>query len=170
GALYSNFSGKEDLFLSLFERSAQADVRDYSEIFATQAAPEQKTRAVADLWMQILRERPHYFPLVIEFWAYAMREPRLRESLAARFTTLRSASTRLIMEGAEQRGIQISEQSAERLSTVITSLGNGLALQKLIDPQIVDDELYGDTLVLLFKALEALAIQHGAEQRSKGEE
>lgn len=159
GAMYSNFAGKEDLFLALFERSAEADVRDYSEIFATQASPEQKTRGVADLWMRILRERPDYFPLVIEFWAYAMREPRLREPLAARFATLRSASARMISEGAEQHGIEISQQSAERLGVVITSLGNGLALQKLLDPQIVDDELYGDALVLFFRALQALANQ-----------
>jgi len=152
GALYSNFSGKEDLFLAMFERSAQADVHDYAEIFTTQATPEEQTRAVADVWMRILRERPHYFPLVIEFWAYAMREPRLRDPLAERFRTLRAASARLVTQGAQRRGISLSPEFAERLGLLITALGNGLALEKLLDPDAIADEAYGDLLTLIFSA------------------
>jgi AcrR family transcriptional regulator len=157
GALYSNFTGKEDLFLALFERSTQADVHDYAEISTTQATPDEQTRAVADLWMQILRERPHYFPLVVEFWAYAMREPQLRERLAERFRTLRAGSTSLVAQGAERRGITLSPEFAQRLGLLITALGNGLALEKLLDPDAIADETYGDLLVLIFNALVALA-------------
>lgn len=157
GALYSNFSGKEDLFLALFERSARADVRDYSQVFAAGETPQEKGRAPADLWMRILRERPHYFPLVIEFWSYAMREPRLRGPLAERFRTLRGASTRLIAEGAQRRGIPLSPEFVERLGLLITALGNGLALEKLLDPDAIADETYGDLLMLIFGAFEELA-------------
>lgn len=159
GALYSNFLGKEDLFLAMFERSIQADVHDYAEIFTTQGTPEEKTRAVADLWMRILRERPHYFPLVIEFWSYAMREPQLREPLAERFRTLRAGGARLIGQGAERRGISLSPELAERLGLLITALGNGLALEKLLDPDGIADETYGDLLTLIFRALGELARQ-----------
>lgn len=157
GALYSNFAGKEDLFLALFERSAQADVHDYVEASTTRATPDEQTRAVADLWMQILRERPDYFPLVIEFWAYAMREPQLRVRLAERFRMLRAGSTSLVAQGAERRGITLSPEFAERLGLLITALGNGLALEKLIDPDSVPDETYGDLLVLIFNGLVTLA-------------
>jgi AcrR family transcriptional regulator len=157
GALYSNFVSKEDLFLALFERSAQADVHHYAEVSTTQATPDEQTRAVADLWMQILRERPDYFPLVIEFWAYAMREPQLRERLAERFRTLRTASTSLVAQGAQRRGIALSPEFAERLGLLTTALGNGLALEKLIDPDAVPDDAYGDLLVLIFNGLITLA-------------
>lgn len=157
GALYSNFSGKEDLFLAMFERSVQADMHDYTQIFTTQDTPEEKTRAVADLWMRILRERPHYFPLVIELWSYAMREPRLRGPLAERFRTLRAGSSRLIAQGAERRGIPLSPELAERLGLLITALGNGLALEKLLDPDGIADETYGDLLTLIFGALAEVA-------------
>jgi AcrR family transcriptional regulator len=163
GALYSNFAGKEDLFLALFERIAAGDVRQYSQAFTGGASAEEEIRGVADVWMQILRERPSYFPLVIEFWAYAIREPRLREPLAARFKAFDSVSAQLIREGARQRGIALSHESAERLGLVITSLGNGIALQKLLDPQAVPDELYGDMLALIFTALEALAERDARE-------
>lgn len=157
GALYSNFSGKEDLFLAMFERSAQADVEDYTELFTTQGTPEERVRAVADRWMGILRERPHYFPLVIEFWAYAIREPRLREPLAERFQTLRTGGARLIAQGAERHGIPLGPELAQRLGLLITALGNGLALEKLLDPNGIADETYGDLLTLIFRALGELA-------------
>jgi hypothetical protein len=38
----------------------------------------------------------------------------------------------------------------------INALGNGLALEKLADPEAVSDGLFGDMLVLIFQALEAL--------------
>jgi len=161
GALYSNFASKEELFLALFERSARSDVGEYSEVFESEGTPDGEARAVADLWMRILRERPHYFPLIVEFWAYAIREPQLREPLAVRFATLRAAAAHLIAEGAEHRGISMSEELAGRLGMVVTALGNGLALQKLIDPDAVPDDLYGDVLVLLFRALATLAGQSG---------
>lgn len=157
GALYSNFAGKEDLFLALFERSAQADVHDYAEVSTTQATPDEQTRAVADLWMRILRERPDYFPLVIEFWSYAMREPRLRGPLAERFRMLRAASSSMVAQGAQRRGITLSPELAQRLGLLTTALGNGLALEKLIDPDSVPDETYGDLLVLIFNGLVTLA-------------
>jgi hypothetical protein len=132
-------------------------VHDYAEASTTQATPDEQTRAVANLWMQILRERPDYFPLVIEFWAYATREPQLRERLAERFRTLRMASTSLVAQGAERRGITLGPALAERLGLLTTALGNGLALEKLIDPDSVPDEAYGDLLVLIFNGLVTLA-------------
>src|SRR5947209_1799462 len=68
GALYSNFAGKEDLFLALFEESTAAQVREYGELFSAGETLEQQARGGADRWMQILAARPAYFPLFIEFW------------------------------------------------------------------------------------------------------
>ncbi len=157
GALYSNFAGKEDLFLALFEERIAADVGDYSQIVAEGTAVEEQARGAADRWMAILRERPAYFPLLIEFWAYAIREPRLRDRLAERFAALRSASARLALEGAERQGYSPGAEAGELVGLLINALGNGLALEKLADPDAVPDSLYGDMLVLIFQALQALA-------------
>jgi AcrR family transcriptional regulator len=157
GALYSNFSGKEDLFLALFEERIAADVGNYAEIVEAGATLDQQVRGVADHWMAILRERPDYFPLLIEFWAYAIREPKLRERLADRFASLREASSRLVREGAGRLGISPSAEFADRFGLMISALGNGLALERLANPEAVPDTFYGDLLVLIFQALEALA-------------
>jgi AcrR family transcriptional regulator len=157
GAVYSNFAGKEDLFLALFEASTASQVGEYSEIFSAGTTLEEQARGGADRWMQILRERPAYFPLFIEFWAYAVREPRVRERFAQRFAAFRATMSRLVLEGAQQHSLPLTPQLAERLGIVINALGNGLALEKLAEPGAVPDELFGDMLVLIFQGMAALA-------------
>ena len=156
GALYSNFASKEDLFLALFEERIATDVGDYSQIVAEGMTLEEQARGAADHWMAILRERPDYFPLLIEFWAYALREPQLRGRLAERFAALRSASARLASEAAERWGFPASADADERLGLFINALGNGLALEKLVDPDAVPDALFGEMLALVFQAFAAL--------------
>jgi AcrR family transcriptional regulator len=162
GALYSNFAGKADLFLELFEESSTTDVREYSEIFAAGTTLEEQARGGADRWMRILRERPDYFPLFIEFWAYAIREPSVRERFASRLAAFRLTMARLVADGAAQDGVELPTEFAERLGIVINAIGNGLALERLADPAAVPDELFGDMLVLIFQALRALAREAGA--------
>jgi AcrR family transcriptional regulator len=156
GALYANFAGKEALFLELFDHTMAHDVSGYAEASGAAATLAQAARAGADRWMQVLSERPAYFPLFIEFWAYAVREPRVREQFARRFATLRHATGQIVASGAEARGITLKPEHVERLGTFVNALANGLALEKLVDPAGVPDELFGDLLVLVFDGFETL--------------
>jgi AcrR family transcriptional regulator len=160
GALYSNFAGKEDLFLALFEERIATDVGDYSEVVAAGTTLEEQARGAGDHWMEILHERPDYFPLLIEFWCYAVREPRLRERLGGRFAALRLGSGRVASEAAERWGFSASAEASECLGLFINALGNGLALEKLVDPDAVPDALFGELLALVFRAFEALVREH----------
>lgn len=157
GALYANFAGKEDLFLELFDHTMAQDLRGYSDASRAGATPAEAVRAGADRWMQVLRERPEYFPMFVEFWAYAVREPRVRERFAERFAALRLATGEIVGAGAAARGIELNPEQLERLGTFVNALANGLALERLVDPAAVPDELFGDLLVLIFDGLEALA-------------
>lgn len=169
GALYANFAGKEELFLVLFEDALATDVRGYSEAFEAGPTPRDKSRAAADRWMKVLRERPSYFPLFVEFWAYAVREPGMRERFAERLAALRVSNARLVEKGAGSSDLSLSPQVAERLGLMVTALGNGLALEKLVDPAAVPDELYGEMLVLIFEGLAALGRENpGAAERDFG--
>jgi AcrR family transcriptional regulator len=157
GALYASFASKEVLFLELLTERAEADVREYREVFQGSASADEQARGGADRWMQILHDRPAYFPLLIEFWAYALRKPEAQERLAERFTAVRAAVAEQVSAGAAERGIPMSAELADRFGLVIDALGNGLALHKLADPDGVPDELFGDVLVLASQALRALA-------------
>jgi hypothetical protein len=112
--------------------------------------------------MEILSERPDYFPLFIEFWSYAIRKPRLRGRLAGQFAALRSSSARLFLEGAGRQGVAPSSEVGELMGLLINALANGLAMEKLADPEAVPDALFGDLLVLIFQALQALAQENSS--------
>jgi AcrR family transcriptional regulator len=167
GALYSNFAGKEDLFLALFEERIAADLGDYNEIVEASPTLVEQAQGAGDRWMEILRERPNYFPLLIGFWSYAIREPQLRERLGGRFAELRSGSARVASAAAESRGFPVDAEARERLGLFINALGNGLALEKLVDPDAVPDALFGEMLALVFQAFEALMRENSAAAEAK---
>jgi AcrR family transcriptional regulator len=153
GAIYSNFESKEELFLALFEEHVASQIRKYREIFARGTNLEERSRGGADDWMAYLHEEPDSFPLLIEFWSYAVRDPKLRPRYAARLAAFRETFAQLIEQGAGDLGIELPPGFAERMGTIINALGNGLALEKLADPDSVPDELLGSTLALIFQAL-----------------
>jgi AcrR family transcriptional regulator len=95
------------------------------------------------------------FPLFVEFWAYAVREPRVRE----RFAAFRLATGRIVAVGAGARGVELEPEQVERLGTFVNALANGLALEKLMNQAAVPDELFGDLLVLVFNGFRALAVR-----------
>jgi hypothetical protein len=69
---------------------------------------------------------------------------------------------RLVSAGAARRGVELDSEPAGRLGLMISALGNGLALEKLADPEAVPAELFGDPMTLIFEALAALAEREGA--------
>jgi AcrR family transcriptional regulator len=153
GALYSNFSGKEDLFLALLDEEIAEDVRKYDEIFNRARGLDEQARGGADEWMRELQRDPQHFALFIEFWAYAARDPELRRRFAARFGAFREAFGRMVEKGAAEMGVELEPGVAEQLGTVVNALGNGVALEKVADPDAVPDELLGFVLSFLFQAL-----------------
>ena len=146
----------------MFEEHVASQVQKYREIFARGRSLEERSRGGADDWMAYLREEPDSFPLMIEFWCYAVRDPKLRPRYAARLAAFRETFAEQIEEGARDLGIEVPRGFAERMGTVINALGNGLALEKLADPDAVPDELLGSTIALIFQALATSAQADGA--------
>jgi AcrR family transcriptional regulator len=153
GAIYSNFAGKQDLFLAVFEEHLVTQIRDYTETFSRGRNLDERARGGADHWMARVRDDPAFFPLYVEAWAYAVRDPELRPGFAARFVAFRDTFARQVEEGARDMGFELPPGFAERMGIVINALGNGLAMEKLTDPEGVPDELLGWTLSLFFRAL-----------------
>jgi AcrR family transcriptional regulator len=164
GAVYHHFKGKEDLFLALFEEHVAERTRDYAETFAHGRDTEQQARGGADRWTAFLREEPDFFPLYVEFWAAAIRDPKLRRRFAARLGAFRDTFASQIEQGADAAGVELPPGFAQRFGIVINALGNGMALEKLADPDGVPDELLGDALALIFEGLARLATPAPAEK------
>ncbi len=148
GALYSNFEGKEDLFLALMDHEIDAYANEISSAVDGLGSVAERARDGAAHWMEIVEREPEMLMLFVEFWAYAARDPGARERVAASFARAREVLTRLISDGARELQMQL-EMPAEHLAVAIDALADGIARQKLADPTSVPDDLMGRVVSLL---------------------
>src|SRR3954451_21013746 len=81
GAVYSNFAGKDDLFLALFDEHVAWFEARLAEL------PQDEGE-----WIDFLLADPSQFLVFVEFWAYAVRTPRLCKAFAQRMAELRAAA------------------------------------------------------------------------------
>jgi AcrR family transcriptional regulator len=151
GAVYSNFAGKADLFLAVFEEYMAERVRELAEtqVALPEDAPlEARARALADQWMDRFACDRESMILHMEFIAHADRDPKLAGRFGARSAAMREAVSRYISHYQEEAGVELPLPSDE-LAVVLRALGIGLAVESLVSPEAVRHDLYGDFVELL---------------------
>jgi AcrR family transcriptional regulator len=148
GALYSNFSGKEDLFLAVMDREIDEHAREIEEAVRERTSVAARAQGGAERWMAMIEREPDVLLLFMEFWAYAARDEGVRRHVADSFGRARATLTRLIADGARDFELELA-LPAEQLAIAIDALADGIARQKMADPEAVPDELMGRVLALL---------------------
>jgi AcrR family transcriptional regulator len=151
GALYSNFDGKEDLFLALMEREIDEHAREISEAVAARHSVAERAVGGARQWMAMIEREPELVLLFTEFWAYGVREPKVRPEIAARFATVQEMLTRLIADSAREFDLELTIPVHE-LAIAIDALADGIARRRLTDPDAIPEDLMGRVLALLLAA------------------
>src|SRR5579859_1050789 len=152
GALYSNFDGKEDLFLALMEREIEEHAKEIADAVGTRTSIDERAQGGARQWMTMIEREPQLLLLFMEFWAYGVRDPQVRPKVAAQFARVRKLLTSLITDGVREFELEL-QMPPEQLAVAIDALADGIARQKLADPRAVPDELMGRVLSLLFAAV-----------------
>jgi AcrR family transcriptional regulator len=152
GALYSNFEGKEDLLLALLEEEIGAITKRVVAAAAEADDAIEKLRRGALEWMAVLDEKREFYVLLIEFWTLWVRDPELRREHAERFAALRRTLGRLVEEQTRQLGLSL-RLSPEEVGAAVVALADGLALQRLADPEAFSDDLLATLLATLIPAL-----------------
>src|ERR1700736_4858325 len=107
GALYSNFDGKEDLFLVLMEREIDEHAREISEAVRERASVAERATGGARRWMTMIEREPELLLLFMEFWAYGVRDAQIRPKVAAQFAHMREVLTRLIADGVREFELEL---------------------------------------------------------------
>jgi AcrR family transcriptional regulator len=166
GALYSNFDGKEDLFLVLMEREIDEHAREIAEVVRSRSSVSERAAGGARRWMTMIEREPELLLLFMEFWAYGVRDAGVRPKVAQRFAQMREVLTDLIAQGVRDFDLELA-LPAEQLAVAIDALADGIARQKLADPDAVPDELMGTVLSLLFAAATRPAGAGGTEPHSE---
>ncbi|MGX7761460.1 TetR/AcrR family transcriptional regulator [Streptomyces angustmyceticus] len=155
GALYSNFGGKEALFLELMaERglgrvSEAAQTLDRHEAGTGEAAAE-----LGRLLVHVADKDTDFAPLQAEFWLYAVRNPHVLDTMAAALREPRQALEGLIDTWLAERGAP-DDVPADAVATVVAALFQGLVRLRRVDPDSVPEELFGQALQWLFSGIGA---------------
>jgi AcrR family transcriptional regulator len=140
GALYSNFSGKEDLFLALFaERNRERTGEAVKAILDPAVSGEQRRANIAELLLD--EDDADEAMLQAEFWLFAMRHPDLREQLAEQVHTNQRSLSQALEAWARHHG-RPDTIAFDDLATVLVAVFRGLVQMRRTDPALVTTELY----------------------------
>ena len=151
GAIYSNFENKDDLF------NAVVDERLYRRFDAIPEAVEAGTLAErADeggrMYMAAVEEERTLLLLDFERAIHQARNPDQRGRFVARDQEMRAALAQDIADEAEAAGIELP-MPPEELLVAFFSIGSGIALRRLTEPESVPDDLFGRIIALIYAGM-----------------
>ena len=151
GAIYYNFGSKEELFLALLDARLDERLEHTRQTLAAVTGSASEQRALDDEARDITRsfkESREWRLLLLEFVAYAARNPSFAERFKDHKRRLSAAVGEIIELHLSARGIT-PPMPIDQLAMVVSGLANGLAVEELSDPGSVSDELLSDVLTLL---------------------
>ena len=161
GAFYANFRSKEELFLAMLDERFAARLEQIERVLSSDDTLEGQTRRAGADFVDAMRADPEWERLFFEFAAYAARNPEFREELVTRYRSLRDAIA-AALGGSKERHGGAPWMELDQVSLMLFVISNGFALEKLLEPEAVDDGLYGKMLLIFFTGLKALAEERAA--------
>jgi AcrR family transcriptional regulator len=154
GAFYAHFQGRDELYLALLEQWFERYLEEFGRVLATDDAPRVRARRAGDHFSAVTEADPEGQRLFFEFAAYALRNERFRRELVERLRSVRERVAAIFRERADEYGIS-SPIPYERLALMTFVMSIGTSLDRLLEPDGVPDELYGEMLATLFAGLGA---------------
>jgi AcrR family transcriptional regulator len=142
GALYSNFAGKEELFLALADRQVEERVAEVSAM-GDAAVGDKPNQDAAEQLRAFLERDPEWPLLFYEFWSLSVRNPELQGELAERRDAIRDALAETLERVAKRHGFKL-RFPAPVLATAIAASLNGLAFERAADPDALPDEVFAE--------------------------
>jgi AcrR family transcriptional regulator len=152
GAVYSNFSSKEELFLALLDDRMSPYLRGYQAVFDARPDPGAGIDSLDSAYASLLEGDRTWWLLRAEFWLHAMRNPEARYKMAARQRLLRDALAGVLDRQAQGLGVEPAMRPSE-LASVVLALTEGLSSQRMVDPDAVPEGLVTDALPMLLGVL-----------------
>jgi AcrR family transcriptional regulator len=150
GAVYSNFDSKEELFQAVIdERLNEPMLRRAADIGVTGNISERAMEG-ARLFVDIAQQERELFLLALEHNIYVARHPEHAAAFTTRYREQLATVADLITEHSEKWGLALP-LPADQMAIAAEALAQGMALQRLADPDSVPDDLLGRLYALLFQ-------------------
>ena len=148
GAVYSNFSGKEELCMAVLDRIHHEQIEGVVNAFAGGGSLDERLQAFA-AWARDGLGQPRWTALESEFGAVSRHSTYVASGLRARHREIRAAIEQLITQVTAEAGIEL-RISADRAATALLSLGVGLGALHSIDRD-VDVDVFADAMRVLLR-------------------
>jgi AcrR family transcriptional regulator len=167
GAVYSNFDAKEDVFFAVYERRVQQGVEEIERVIErTPDAPAMIVALASDTGHRRGRD-DRWLATFFEFWAHVVRRPALRARFAELHTRTRLPGDEALAQFARERGIDLPASPAAVI-LAIQAMSVGLALERLVQPDVVDANLGARMVRLMLDDLMKGAHDVGADEANDG--
>jgi AcrR family transcriptional regulator len=150
GAVYSNFASKEELFQAVIdERLNEPMLRLAKDIDSTSTFAERAMEG-ARMFVDMAQQERELFLLALEHNIYVARHPEHAPAFAARYRKQLAMVADLISEHSKRSGLSLP-LPADQMAIAVEALSQGVALQRLADPDCVPADLLGRVFALLFQ-------------------
>jgi AcrR family transcriptional regulator len=133
GAVYSNFAGKNELFLAVLDAHAAGRARAYAKAAVGAASMEAALRALSREMTTGTGADPRWVPVLIEFWTHASRHEELRAQVSERHERNLDGMATLLERLADEHGIGFRIPARE-VARGHAAQRNGMELERLLDP------------------------------------
>jgi AcrR family transcriptional regulator len=150
GAVYSNFSGKDELFLAVLDDQAAGRARAYRDACAEASTFEGSLRAVVKEITGGAQADPCWVPALIEFWSHASRDEALRGDVSARHERNLDFIASLLRDLAARHGVSFRIPVRE-VARGASAHRTGMELERLLDPDAGDPGTF-EEMTLAFVA------------------
>jgi AcrR family transcriptional regulator len=151
GAVYSNFKGKEDLFLATIDEHFERRLESVKRVMREEPDEQGTAHAAGMDFMNQLNADPEYFTLFFEFWAYAQRNPAVKRKFLPRVQRFRAA----LAEVFEAKDVEMPIPT-DHLAAMLIAMAAGVAMERELDPRSVPDDTYALMLQFFFRGMFAV--------------
>lgn len=151
GAIYSNFESKDDLFFAMMGDQARTRLEAIRAVLGGAELQPTRPEALHEIG-RILTEaftaQWQWELVLLDFWRRALRDDEVRRRFVAHRRELRAAIGEAVAQilGSSR---EVPGLGPEEVVTVVLALYNGLALERYVDPDQVNDDMFGRVLALL---------------------
>ena len=153
GAVYSNFSSKEDLFFAVYERRVERFLPELQgALERTSDVGEAMLSVTAAHRARREREPDGWLAVFLEFWTHVLRHPEHR----ARFADIHNLYLEPIGSALERWAADHELElplEAPALAVALTVMATGLGLERLTQPDVIDPELAVEAQRLMMDGL-----------------
>jgi AcrR family transcriptional regulator len=131
GAVYSNFRGKDDLFLAVLDAEARRRFPLHTEAMLRAGSIEEGLRASAREMATYAREHPGWTGVYVEFWTHASRRSELRRRVAEQHERLLDTVGVLVEEWTARWGVEFKLPVREVVRGIY-AISRGMGLEALL--------------------------------------